>query len=141
MPLRIEMDIKINRSVPDVFAAWASADALAAWFAPMAVSKPAVEMEFQVDGRYSVEMHMEGGMVFVTGGQFKEIVPDEKIVMTWRCDAFPDPETLVTVFFDPIAGGTKVRLMHENFVAEETCANHTVGWRACLAQLNTVLTN
>lgn len=137
--LRIEMDVEIEQPVADVFAAWTTADALSAWFAPMAVSKPAVILEFEVDGRYSIEMHLPDGAVFTTRGTFREIVPNEKIVMTWRCDAFPDPESLVTVRFEPSAAGTKVSLLHEQFETEQTCENHRGGWQACLAELAEML--
>jgi uncharacterized protein YndB with AHSA1/START domain len=139
-PLRIELDVEIGRPVADVFAAWSSAEALASWFAPMAVSKPIVDMKFQVGGRYAIEMHLPEGAVFTTRGVFRRIVPDEEIVMTWHCDAFPDPETVVTVRFVAIAGGTRVSIIHEGFEMEATCTDHGHGWQACLAELRSMLT-
>ena len=138
-PLRIEMDVEIGRPAPEVFAAWSSAEALASWFAPMAVSRPIVEMEFEVDGHYSIEMHLAQGAVFTTRGVFQKIVPDKEIAMTWYCDAFPDPETLVTVLFVAIPGGTRVSVVHERFETEATCTDHRYGWQACLSELKNVL--
>ena len=134
-PLKIEMEVVIARPVSEVFAAWTTADALASWFAPMAVSTPAVALDFVENGSYSIEMRLPDDAVFVTRGEFREIEPEKKIVMTWHCSAFPDPESLVTVTFEPVTGGTRLILLHERFRTEETCENHRHGWEACLAAL------
>lgn len=134
-PLRIEMDVEIPRPAAEVFAAWSTAEALASWFAPMATDRPEVSMEFVVNGSYSIAMRLDENVVHTTRGEFREIVPGKKIVMTWFCDAFTDPESLVTVRFDESSSGTTVRLTHERFVSAETCENHRAGWQACLQGL------
>ena len=134
-PLRIDMEVEIERPVSEVFAAWSTAESLASWFAPMAVERPDVLLEFSVDGRYSIAMKLDEDVVHTTRGVFREIEIDRRIVMTWHCDAFTDPESLVTVQFEPTARGTTVRLMHERFVTEDTCDNHRAGWQACLEGL------
>jgi uncharacterized protein YndB with AHSA1/START domain len=137
--LRLQEEIHIARPVHDVFEAWSTADALAKWFAPMAITKPTVNLEFREGGRYSIRMPLPGNQVFTTAGEFREIVTDSKIVMTWRCDAFPDAATLVTQRFHPDGTGTTVNVMHENFDYDDTCANHKQGWELCLAKLKAVL--
>lgn len=134
-PLRIDMEVEIERPVAEVFAAWSTAEALASWFAPMAVEPPEVSMEFAVEGRYSIVMRLGEDVVHTTNGVFREIEPGRKIVMTWLCDAFADPESVVTVRFEPTDRGTAVRLTHERFVSAETCENHRAGWQACLEGL------
>jgi uncharacterized protein YndB with AHSA1/START domain len=138
-PIRLKEEIHIAKPVQDVFAAWSSASELARWFAPMAVVAPDVELDFRVTGRYSIKMTLPGNQIFTTAGIFQEIVPDEKIVMTWRCDAFPDAATLVTVFFVPDGAETTVKVLHENFEFEDTGENHRRGWELCLASLKEVL--
>lgn len=137
--IRLEEQIHINKPVEDVFLAWSTADALAKWFAPMAVTTPNVELDFRVGGQYSIRMELPNDVVFTTAGAFEEIITNEKIVMTWRCDAFPDPATLVTVLFLPDEAGTVVKVSHENFVSDDTCANHKHGWELCLAKLKELL--
>jgi uncharacterized protein YndB with AHSA1/START domain len=127
--------VHINREPADVFAAWSSAAALASWFAPMASENLDVEMEFAEGGTYSIAMPLPDGSVHTTKGVFREIVDNEKIVMTWRCDAFDDPETLVEVLFSPSGRGTEVRVRHETFASPETCTAHHGGWEACLGEL------
>lgn len=138
-PVSLEEKIHIDKPVDDVFAAWSTAGALANWFAPMAIIKPNVDLDFRNGGHYSIRMVLPGDLVFTTAGTFKEIVVNEKIVMTWRCDAFPDPATLVTVLFLPDATGTTVEVLHEHFESGDTCANHKHGWELCLAKLKVLL--
>lgn len=138
-PIRLEEQIHIDKSITEVFLAWSTADSLAEWFAPMAVVKPDVDLEFRAGGQYCIRMELPGDQVFTTAGVFEEIVANEKIVMTWRCDAFPDPATLVTVLFHPSESGTTVKVIHENFESDDTCTNHKHGWELCLAKLKALL--
>ena len=46
-PIRLEEQIHIEKPVEDVFQAWTTAGALADWFAPMAVTRPAVDLDFR----------------------------------------------------------------------------------------------
>ena len=80
--LLIDKFVHIRRPPATVFAAWSTAEALAKWFAPMAEQPPDVSMEFAVGGCYSIRMPLPDGSVHTTRGEFREIVPDEKIVMT-----------------------------------------------------------
>jgi uncharacterized protein YndB with AHSA1/START domain len=133
--IRLEEEIHIDKPVAAVFSAWSTADSLADWFAPMAIVKPNVKLDFRDGGHYSIRMLLPEDRIFVTTGAFKEIVINEKIVMTWRCDAFPVPATLVTITFIPYKTRTTVTVRHENFEFEETCVDHKHGWNLCLAEL------
>jgi uncharacterized protein YndB with AHSA1/START domain len=135
----LDEKIHIDKPVADVFSAWSTPDSLADWFAPMAIVKPTVELDFRKGGHYSIRMLLPDDQVFTTAGVFKKIVENEKIVMTWRCDAFPDTATLVTTTFLPDQTGTVVRVRHEKFEFDDTCANHKHGWQLCLAKLKELL--
>lgn len=132
---RIDITIHIKQPRAVVFAAWSSAEAFASWFAPMAESRPVVQMDFRVEGAYCIEMPMPDGSVHTTRGVYETIVANEKIVMTWRCDAFPDPESRVVVTFHDADGGTDIHLVQEPFDNDSTCVAHMGGWQLCLAQL------
>lgn len=132
---RIEMTVRIEKPPAEVFSAWASADALALWFAPMAEVQPTVTMDFRTGGAYTIVMPLPDGSVHTTSGMFREIVPGRKIVMSWRCDAFPDAESIVRVQFQPAHGGTNLHLVHEQFENTDTCRAHRDGWEACLGEL------
>ncbi|MCG8433223.1 MAG: SRPBCC domain-containing protein [Gammaproteobacteria bacterium] len=137
--INLKRTVLIQKSVQEVFAAWATASEVENWFAPMAIVKPTVEWNFIVGGKYRIVMELGDGHVHTTIGEFKEIILNEKIVFTWICDAFPDPETLVTVTFRASGSGTEVDLMHERFIQEESRDNHLQGWIACLDGLQKYL--
>jgi uncharacterized protein YndB with AHSA1/START domain len=40
------------------------------------------------------EIHMQGDELFVTRGEYREIVPDEELVFTWCCSALDFREAL-----------------------------------------------
>lgn len=105
----------------------------------MAESRPAIAMDFRVGGDYRIEICLPDGEELTTCGVFREIILDKKIVMTWHCDAFADPESIVTVEFSKSSAGTLVQLTHEYLESEATRDNHTYGWIACLDELQNVL--
>lgn len=131
----IDITVHIRRPVADVFAAWSSASALAEWFAPMAERAPDVDMDFVVGGAYCIVMPLPDGSVHTTRGEFREIVQDARIVMTWQCDAFADPPSLVEVSFSPSGGGTDLQVIHRSFESGDTRNAHLGGWEACLGEL------
>jgi uncharacterized protein YndB with AHSA1/START domain len=105
----------------------------------MAVENLDVSMDFSVGGQYSIAMPLPDGSVHTTSGRFMEITLNQKIVMTWRCDAFDDPESVVEVSFTVAGAGTDLRLLHKRFESADTCANHRMGWEACLGNLRQLL--
>lgn len=135
----IDISVHIKRPLKEVFAAWTSAEEFASWFAPMATRKPDVEMEFVVGGRYAIVMPLPDGSVHTTAGVYQEIIPNESIVMTWHCDAFEDPESLVEVRFTASDSGTDIHLIHKTFDSDETCDAHRGGWETCLGGLGEYL--
>ena len=44
-------------------------------------------------------------------------------------------ETVVTVEFRPVEGGTEIRLTHEGFPASSDRDGHETGWKVCTAKL------
>ncbi len=137
--LSIDISVHIEKPAADVFSAWSSADALASWFSPNAAVPPDVSMDFSVGGQYEIVTRFADGGMCTTRGEFQEIVTAERIVMTWHCDAFPDPVSRVIVSFSSTETGTVVRVLHEGFESEQTCANHYGGWEGCLEKLSSVL--
>ncbi len=63
-------------------------------------------------------------------GRTVELVPDERIVQSWRTTRFRDdqPDSRITVALSPIAGGTRLTLTHEN-VPEDHTGYEQGGWQ------------
>lgn len=137
--LRVEESIRIERPVDRVFQAWSTAKRLGAWFAPMAAQPPRVEMDFREGGSFRIEMDLGPGGVHVTTGTFVRIVPNSRIQMTWRCDAWSDGPSDVDVLFEPTGDATVVLVTHTKITSEPAQEGQRFGWQQCLGQLRTIL--
>ena len=135
----VEESVSIKRPRAAVFAAWASPEALATWFAPMAVRPPAIRMHFAVGGPFRVEMDLGAQGVHITEGRFLEIVPNERIRLTWRCDAWDDPPSEVEVTFTDRGEHTVVRVRHSHITSLPAQEGQRYGWAACLGELRAQL--
>lgn len=66
---------------------------------------------------------------YVTG-KLVELVPHERIVMTWRTSDFPEgePDSRVEVLFHPASGGTRVTVVHTD-VPPGQGERYEAGWQ------------
>jgi uncharacterized protein (TIGR03086 family) len=73
----------------------------------------------------------------VATGTFVEVEPGRRIVFGWgweeSADLGPDAST-VTITFEPVEGGTLVRLVHDG-LSDEQVASHLQGWNHYLGRL------
>jgi uncharacterized protein YndB with AHSA1/START domain len=120
-----------------VFRAWTDATELARWFAPSAEYSTRVpELDLKVGGKYKVEMHHKGGNINTVVGTYREIVPPEKLVFTWRWENDPSAhESLVTIEFLDLGPATEVLLTHVQLPDAEQREKHLQGWNGCLTRL------
>ena len=129
-----ELELKRVIAVPreDVFRAWTEAEALSAWFGPKGVTARITELDPRPGGRYRCEMNEEG--TFCVGGQFREVVPSERLVFTWTWEngAFADLETEVEITLADVAGGTELTLVHRRLPSDEAREKHNQGWTGSL---------
>jgi uncharacterized protein YndB with AHSA1/START domain len=140
----------------DVFRAWTDPDHLQ-WFYNPAQPIPTepIELDLRVGGvwrqRMAVSENIEcENTEYVTGGVYREIVPDEKLVFAWGAtDGWPelDPERLdksplVTVALSEVGGRTQMTLCVElpaglspEQVQEWFSAGIRDGWRDTVDRL------
>lgn len=123
-----------------VFEAWTNPDLLRRWMGPAEVTVTSAEVTPKVGGGYRIEMFKpEAGTRWIASGAFREIVPGEKLVMTWGWDRPDRYETLLTVLFAEKDGGTELTLLHERFATEEDLGGHEHGWTGSLEKLSAVV--
>jgi uncharacterized protein YndB with AHSA1/START domain len=134
--LKMTRFIKAKRK--KVFAAWTKPEIMKTWYAPGSMKVPNATVDFRVGGEYRVEMQgeMEGEpQLFTVSGTYREIVPDESITFTWGWLGDPSPQTLVSVSFKDVEGGTEVTLTHARFTDNASRDKHQEGWQGCLENL------
>ena len=78
------------------------------------------------------------------GGVYREIVPEERLVFTFKWDEShedgPPVDTLVTVeFSDAPGGGTLMDFTHEGLKSEQSLVGHKHGWTSTFERLEAFL--
>lgn len=123
-----------------LFKAWTDPEQIAQWFSPdEAVGVTGVEVDLREGGRYRIGMVIpEAEGVKFVGGTYERIVPNEKLVFTWRWESWnteTHQDTLVTVELNAAGNKTELVLTHERFRDENMRKEHNQGWEGCLGRL------
>lgn len=120
-----------------VYKAFLDGDAMAKWLPPHGFVCKVHHLEARVGGSFKMSfMNFGSGNVQSFGGEYVELVPDERICYT---DRFDDPnlpgELRVTVSLKPVMCGTELSIVQEGIpeaIPVEMCY---LGWQESLAQL------
>ena len=123
-----------------VFAHFTKAELLSTWHSPNLTIPPKLNLDLKVGGAYRIEMIDADGDVHIVVGIYKEIVPNQKLVYSWKWEGGTHPETTVTVLFTTLGDSTEVELIHAGFVDDEVKGHHNQGWNGLLSKLANVLT-
>jgi len=118
-----------------VWRCWTEKEHLAQWSRPRGFTIPLSDGDFRVGGKWRVTMRPVEGNDLAVGGEYREIVPLKRLVMTHVWDdetGKPGHETLVTVTFESLGKRTKVTLVQAGFDSDESRDGHKGGWSECL---------
>lgn len=138
-----------------VWRAWTQAEQIKKWWGPKNFSAPVIKLEFKPGGKYLYCMRGsiapgEPEQDFYSGGEFLEIVPQEKIVLTdYFTDAEGDfvppshygmgemPERMkVTILFENAGENkTKLTLQYHEAIPDAHRADMAQGWNEQLDKL------
>jgi uncharacterized protein YndB with AHSA1/START domain len=110
---------------------------MAKWIPPYGFTCTVHHMDPRVAGTFKMSFHnFSTGNGHSFGGEYKELVPNERLVYT---DKFDDPnlpgEMKVTVSLRQVSCGTEVEIIQEGIpevIPVEMCY---LGWQESLAQL------
>ena len=117
-----------------VWDAWTQPEQMKKWSCPAPGGAESVSCDLKVGGAFEIHMEVEEGS-HTAFGVYREIDPPNRIVYTWdwREEENAMGETLVTVEFRAVDGGTEVTVLHEGFPAAEARDGHEEGWGACMS--------
>jgi uncharacterized protein YndB with AHSA1/START domain len=143
----------LDASPADVFQAWTDPEQLD-WFYNDAQPIPAepIELDLRVGGVWRQRMVIDERTAYFTGGVYREIVPDEKLVFAWGAtDGWPDLDLhdldespQVTVTFDR-DGDRTAMTVHVEVPAQSRADVHQWwshardGWRDTVDRLVTAV--
>ena len=115
-----------------VFAAWIDPEKVMRWMGPGEIAGSSAECDARPGGRYRWVMRKPSGEELEVSGVYREVVPNEKLVLTWAWKAAPEEESLITVLLKPDGDGTLLTLTHEQFADEDARDKHASGWTSGL---------
>ena len=137
----------------NVYQAWSNPEVLGKWFGPASHNCKVEQFDFKEGGDYQLRLIPldreqedtdcagETGQDSVCAGKFVQIIPGEKIVMTftWTENGGDIGETLLTIELFDADSGTDVLLTHERLPDEAMRDAHAEGWSSTLECLEEYL--
>lgn len=117
-----------------VFALWTDPAHFRNWMGPGGFECRHVEIDLRVGGAYRAMIESKEAGENWFGGVYREIVPHERLVFTFKWDGGPSAsmETLVTITFREQDGGTLMRFHQTPFLDVERRDSHVGGWTSAL---------
>jgi uncharacterized protein YndB with AHSA1/START domain len=133
---------RVLRATPErVYRAFLDPGAMAKWLPPYGFTCKVHHMDARVGGSYKMSFsNFSTGQVHAFGGEYRELLPFEKLGYT---DRFDDPnlpgEMQTSVTLKQVSCGTEISIVQEGLpdaIPLETCY---LGWQESLAQLATLV--
>jgi uncharacterized protein YndB with AHSA1/START domain len=147
--LKLQVSRVIRASRQRAFDAWTRPEYIRQWFGPPDKTVSNVETDAREGGAYLIAMKgaatqgSDGESCVspeaVVTGRYVKVEPYELLSFTWKAYWAPNEETLVTVTFKDVAGGTEVTVTHELFQSEMSRNGHEQGWAGALEKMARVV--
>jgi len=91
-----------------VYKAWTTPELIARWWHANRGTIVSIEVDLRVGGAWRYVMTAHGGFEVAFRGEYREVVPNERLVNTEMFEAVPGAEALVTTTFTEHDGRTTV---------------------------------
>jgi uncharacterized protein YndB with AHSA1/START domain len=116
MPSDTQILITREFSAPKhlVYRAWTTPELVKRWWAGRRGTVTQVDIDLRVGGRWRYVMEAHGEFEVAFHGQYREVVPNERIVTTEVYEGAPDPTdegALNTITFSETAGRTTLSIL------------------------------
>ena len=115
-----------------VYRAYTTPELVSRWWTAKRGGMTVCEIDLRVGGRWRYVMVADGGMEVGFHGEYREIVPDERLVSTEVFEEVPDAEALDTLTLTEADGRTTLSLLVEHATKEHRDAHINSGMEAGL---------
>ena len=105
-----------------VYRAWTTPELVRRWWSGKRGQVTVAEIDLRVGGRWRYVMAAGGGEV-AFHGEYREIIPDTRIVYSEVFEGAPDAEALTTVTFTEAAGRTTLTILVQYDSAQDRDAH------------------
>jgi len=119
------------------FSMWTDPEHFRNWMGPGKYECRHAEMDVRVGGAYRGMIYADDTGEGWFGGVYREIVPNERLVFTWKWDSGPsgELESLVTITFAEHNGRTTMTFHQSPFLNVERRDSHIGGWTSAFNKL------
>ena len=106
-----------------VWRAWTEPELVRRWWHANRGEMTTCDIDLRVGGAWRFVMVAEGGFEVGFHGEYREVVPHERIVSTEVYEAFPDGQALNTLTLTEVDGRTTVELLVQHELKEHRDAH------------------
>ncbi len=110
-----------------VYKAYTTPELVRRWWTAKRGEMTVAEIDLRVGGTWRFVMVADGGMEVGFHGEYREIVPDERIVSTEVFEGFPDAESVNLLTLTETGGRTKLELLVQHQTKEHRDAHINSG--------------
>ena len=133
----VQLHRVLNAPPERIYRAFLDADAMAKWLPPHGFTGRVQHLDVRVGGSYRMSFtNCNSGTVHAFGGEYLELVPNERIRHT---DRFDDPnlpgEMVTTITLKPVSCGTEVDIVQEGIPEPIPVDGCYLGWQESLSLL------
>jgi uncharacterized protein YndB with AHSA1/START domain len=121
---------EFNASKDLVYRAWTTPELVKRWWNAKRGEVTIAEIDLRVGGAWRYVMVTDNGFEVGFHGEFREIVPNERIVATEVYEGMPDAEAVNTVTFDEEDGRTTLTILVQHMNKEHRDAHIDSGMEA-----------
>jgi uncharacterized protein YndB with AHSA1/START domain len=123
-----------------VFEALTTADGLAAWWGPDDGPVTLSEVDARLGGAFRVRFRTDDGTEHEASGEFLELTPPRRVVMSWRWTMNGDSDergrtSRIEIDVAPTIEGVELTFTHADLVSAESALGHQDGWSGSLDKL------
>lgn len=137
----IEIDRHFDAPPAAVFAAWTTPQHFARWFGGKDVQVPMDSLDFVAEpGRtWTAQMVLPDGNTIDWTGDFLEVAPDERLVLTMTDQPSDPGQAKIIVELTAIPGGTRMHFTQETpGFSPEQQTEVLAGWQAFINELEQI---
>ena len=113
-----------------VYKAWTTPELVTRWWSGHRGEVTSAEIDLRVGGVWRYVMVANGGFEVAFHGEYREIVPNERIVSTEVYEGMPDAEAVNTVTFTEVDGRTILTTLVQHTSKEDRDAHINSGMEA-----------
>ena len=113
-----------------VYEAWTTPELVKRWWSANRGEMTIAEIDLRVGGRWRYVMVTDGGFEVAFHGEYREIVPNERIVSTEAYEGMPEAEAVNTLTFTEVDGRTTLTILVQQTSKEDRDAHINSGMEA-----------